>query len=817
MPAGRLSTRRSLVLLILTMGCFTVAVETTVFAVYEHVYLKREAVSEARALAETVGRAAMEGDAGAALSDLAPESRVLGAQVFDRQGRPLGEYRKPGSREWRPPAAAPAAGAVFGRNAVVVTREVERGGQRAGSIVVAYDLRRMQAAARRRITAVAVALLVILLIRMGAAVRLMRFMTAPLCYLAGVARDISARKDYTVRAERRGRGEVLELIGAFNGMLDQIETRERARQEAENRLRESEERYALAARGSNDGLWDYDVGTGMAYLSPRLNGMYGDPEIESRMTMAEWLGRIHPEDRERVQRETLSFMASTRLTLELEYRIEHADGSHRWMHSRGAVVRDENGAPLRIAGSQRDVTEAKTTDPLTGLPNRFFLLDRIHVLNEAARDDRGRAALLFIDLDHYKLVNESLGRTAGEELLPQVAGRLRSVVRTGATEAMLAHTGDDEFCVLFPRLEAESDAAAMAARILSQMQEPFFIEGKRLAISASIGLAVRGPGMTAEELLLNAETAMYHASTLGRGQFAVFQKDMRRRAMARLEILTGLRRAIEAGQLVLHYQPVVSLRERRIIGFESLVRWQHPERGLLGPGEFIPAAEESDLILDVGRWVLREACRQMAEWERRYSPQPRLTVGVNLSARQIQDSRLAEEAGRIVEETGLRASRLRLEITESSLVSDGERVVATLEALRRMGIGLVIDDFGTGYSSLSYLQHLPFSALKIDRSFVRELGIAESSTDIIRTILDLGRSLRLKVIAEGVESAEQVTALAALGCDLVQGYYFARPGSAEETEPRIADPGGIYIADGMDVFPLTLVPEGFYFGAEPSA
>jgi EAL domain-containing protein (putative c-di-GMP-specific phosphodiesterase class I) len=352
---------------------------------------------------------------------------------------------------------------------------------------------------------------------------------------------------------------------------------------------------------------------------------------------------------------------------------------------------------------------------------------------------------------------------------------------------VVARTGEDEFGMLLTELRQSCDADSVARSTLELLREPYYIEGRRVPVGGSMGIAFGSPDEGPEELLRNAETAMYNASTKENGEFSVFNPGMRERAVARLDVVMGLRRAIEANQLRLHFQPLVSLRERRIIGFESLVRWQHPDRGLLPPAEFIPVAEESDLILEVGEWVLREACRQMAEWQERLAPEPPLTIGVNVSARQMSDPGFAELVRRVLAETGMDARRLRLEVTETSLATDSGQLLATLRALKRMDISMVIDDFGTGYSSLSYLQRLPFNTLKIDRSFTRELGAGDGSPEIVRTIIQLARTLKLKVVAEGVETADQVTRLTALGCDLVQGFYFGKPVDEEHTEALIRD------------------------------
>ncbi|HEY1807549.1 MAG TPA: EAL domain-containing protein [Acidobacteriaceae bacterium] len=639
------------------------------------------------------------------------------------------------------------------------------------------------------------------LVRLLFAVRLVRMVRDPVRSLARVARTISMERNYSIRAEPRADGEIGRLIGAFNEMLDQIEGYDRARQQAERMLRASEERYELVTRASRDGLWDHDVAAGMTYQSARLNAMLGEPEAESRVTRAEWIERLHPEDREHVRAGIKTFLHSDRIMNEMEYRVRHADGGYRWMLSRGIVVRDPEGHPLRVAGSERDITHLKTRDSLTGLANRLAFLDQLALARNAERR-APQSVVLFADIDHFRLIDESLGRAASDEVLVQLTGRLRTLARwserDGQTRPLIvARTGGDEFALLLNGAEL-SEATLLAQRILELLREPFFIEGQRLSVSVCIGIAA-GSAETPEELLQNGENAAREASLRGRGQWAVFHREMRRRADVRLEVHQRLRHAIDAGELRLHYQPVVSLHAQRIIGFEALVRWQHPERGLMGPAEFIPIAEETDVILDLGRWVLREACRQGAEWQKQYAPHPPFSIGVNLSARQMNDPGLLDAVREILALTGLAPESLKLEITENSLIGNSDGALAVLRALRRMQVGLVIDDFGTGYSSLSYLQRLPFATLKIDRSFVGELDKPGGSPEIVRAILTMALSLNMRVVAEGVERRGQVQRLMSLGCDLVQGYYFSPPAAPEETEQCIR--AGLSVAPMLAFLP----------------
>jgi len=392
--------------------------------------------------------------------------------------------------------------------------------------------------------------------------------------------------------------------------------------------------------------------------------------------------------------------------------------------------------------------------------------------------------VLFLDLDRFKLINDSLGHAAGDELLLGFAGRLRSSVRTAweARQSVVARLGGDEFAILLNEVRDEADATMVAQRLLDELKSPFRLVGRQVFATVSVGIALSSSGNTPEDLLRNADTAMYHAKARGKARFAVFDEGMRERAVARLEIETGLRKAIDSQQLVLYYQPELSVSSQRVIGYEALVRWDHPTRGILPPSEFIPIAEESELIVHLGRWVLKEACRQMAEWHKKLVLDPPLTISVNISPRQLNHGGLVEDVEQVLSETGLDPKCLKLEVTEGSIMQDAETALLTLRRLKLMSIGLEIDDFGTGYSSLSYLQRLPFDTVKIDRSFIKELGVSSESSEIVKTIVELARSLEMYVVAEGVETQDQFERLRALGCEYVQGYYFAKPAGAQTTQ-----------------------------------
>jgi diguanylate cyclase (GGDEF)-like protein/PAS domain S-box-containing protein len=784
------SFRFNLSLLTISTSMLAVLLASLGFAVYEWQSFRASAVRELTALADTLGantaaslafndqRTAQE-----MLSALATEPSVLVACLYDNQGRVFADYRRsPGPHTPLLPSLR-SDGAYYDRESLTLFRGVVLKGERTGSIALVFDLRGFRSRLLEYAKIAALVLLVSVLATFLASLRLAHSIADPLARLAAVAHRISTDKDYSVRAGIAG-GETGLLVDSFNEMLSQIESRERALKDALGSLQETEERYALAARGANDGLWDWNLVTGEIYFSPRWGQMLGYGESESWSTPEQWFGHIHPDDRERVSSEIKAHREGKTPEFVSEYRMRQKSGGYIWTLSRGIAVRDASGKAIRMAGSQTDITEGKIADPLTRLPNRPYFMDRLGSAIENARQQKKLFAVLFVDLDQFKQVNDSLGHAAGDELLIDFAGRLRAGVRSnsrrnGTAESVVARIGGDEFAILLGQIQRETDASKIATRILKRLGEPFYVEGRKIFVSASIGIALNSTGDAPEELLHNADTAMYQAKTNGKARFEFFNEGLRKLVVTRFEIETGLRKAIDAHQLVLYYQPIVSGSDTRVCGLEALVRWNHPVRGLILPGEFIPVAEESDLIVLLGRWVLVEACRQMAEWQKSFPSGPSLTISVNVAPRQFSDPRLMEDVQFALAESGLDPKLLALEMTESSIMGDTKQTLEILERLNVMNIRLQIDDFGTGYSSLSRLQRLPFDDLKIDRSFIRNLSAGNSSVDIVKSIMQLAHSLKLEVVAEGVETEEQQYILRQLGCDFMQGYLFSKPVDAE--------------------------------------
>jgi diguanylate cyclase (GGDEF)-like protein/PAS domain S-box-containing protein len=543
----------------------------------------------------------------------------------------------------------------------------------------------------------------------------------------------------------------------------------------------SEDRLGEAQRLAHLGSWQWDVTADSITWSDELFRIFGLEPGELEATYAGYLALVHPDDREQVQEDVSRTMSGG--PGEFEHRIVRSDGEIRWLQSWSHVVTDEDGKPVRLTGSAQDVTDRKRAeqalahqalhDSLTGLANRALFGDRLeHALARQVRAGT-LSAVLFIDLDDFKTVNDGLGHAEGDQLLVAVSERLAAGLRAEDTAARL---GGDEFAILLEGLREPDRAEAVARRLMETLRDPFDIDGSLITISGSIGIAVAGPGSDPRELLRQADVAMYRAKSEGKNRFCVFEPGMHGEAMQRLELKAELQRAVENGEFVNYYQPLVDLETGGIVGVEALVRWRHPERGLLGPGAFMPMAEETGLVVPVGRQVLWEACRQARAWQ---TLRPGLAVNVNLSARQLQDAGLVEDVSGALLSAGLDPACLTLEITESVLVDDDAAAARTLARLKALRVGIALDDFGTGYSSLSHLERFPVDVLKVDKRFVDGLGEGETPP-LTRAILGLGGMLGLKVVAEGIERPEQLAALRQLGCRWGQGYLFARPLPADE-------------------------------------
>ena len=557
-------------------------------------------------------------------------------------------------------------------------------------------------------------------------------------------------------------------------------------------LRVSEERYAVAVRGANDGLWDWNLFSNEVYWSPRWKAMLGYEESEIGTSPNEWFDRVHPEDLELVRTALTAHLEDPSSHFESEHRLLDRRGAYRWVLSRAAAVRSDTGIATRLAGSFSDITDAKLADPLTGLPNRLLFLDLLERTIKRAERKQSAFALLALGLDRFTMVNDSLGPAAADQLIVAVSRRLQSSLRStdavtrGASTFTLARLGGDEFNVLVDDIAEAGDAISIAERLRRALLEPFDVGGNQVFTSAIIGVAVSDTGYTRPDELLRDASVALHRAKAGGMACEIFDPAMRNRAVSRLQLETDLRKAVDDRALEMHYQPILSLRSGRIEAFEALVRWRHPDRGFVNPGEFIGVAEATGLIHEIGRLTLTESCRQMARWKKQFGDAAPRVVCVNMSSRQFTSADLISEIEAILEETGLSSSSLKLEITESAFINDIRAAQATLERTQLLGIEWSLDDFGTGYSSLSHLHRLQVDTVKVDRSFVSRLEDDVRGLELVQAIVTLSHNLGMDVVAEGVETRVQAEQLLALGCEYAQGFHFSKAVEAAEAGRFIA-------------------------------
>lgn len=560
-------------------------------------------------------------------------------------------------------------------------------------------------------------------------------------------------------------------------------------------LRASEERYALAAHGANDGLWDWDLPKAAVFYSTRWKVMLGYGETEIRNSPEEWFSRVHPDDYVQLERELSAHLEGQTPHFQHEHRMLHHDGTYSWMLSRGIAVRDATGKAYRMVGSQSDVTPRRQAeeqlrygalhDDLTGLPNRTAFMERLRRSLERARlDDTYVFAVLFLDMDRFKIINDSLGHFVGDQLLVEIAQRLRLALRPSD---LVARLGGDEFVVLIDHLREEQDVAFVANRLQKVLSAPFMLDEREVFTTVSIGITLHTTQCeTPEDLLRDADTAMYRAKLKGKARYEIFDPQMREQALRLMQFETDLRRAIGRNEFVLYYQPIMALDSGRLVGFESLIRWNHPTKGFISPAEFIPIAEDNGMINPIGRWVLHESCQQLRAWQQQYPACASLTINVNLSGKQFSQPNLIEVIADTLTKTGLPAALLKLEITETVIMENADSAAAMLNELKALGSQLAIDDFGTGYSSFSHLHRFPIDTLKIDRAFVSRMDASADGTEIVRTMLLLAHNLKMSVVAEGIETAAQIEQLRLLGCEYGQGYFLHRPMCAADAEKLVA-------------------------------
>lgn len=587
-------------------------------------------------------------------------------------------------------------------------------------------------------------------------------------------------------------GVALENALLYQQAQQEINERKRI----ESALRESEERYALAVSGAKDGLWDWDMRANMVYYSPRWKEMIGYGEQELSSNPNEWLQRVHPEDIGSFKANLSAHVKKLSSHFECEHRVQHKNGSYRWFLSRGIAVWDDKGNVTRIAGSQTDITlrkQAETKllrdamyDSLTGLPNRTLFIDRLkHSIDFSRRSSTYMYAVLFMDLDRFKDVNDSLGHAMGDKLLVNMAGLLEGILRPNDTVARL---GGDEFVILIEGINNINDATIVADRLQEKLRTTPLLEEHSLYVSASIGIVLSLSGYErSEDVLRDADIAMYRAKANGRARYEIYDAVMRQRILERLTLESELRNALDANTLLVHYQPIIEISNGSVTGFEALVRWDHPRSGMMYPGQFMPLAEETGLIIPIDRFVLRRACQQTVEWQQRFPKHVRLSISANISSRQVAQPDFIDFLKETLQETGLDACCLLLEITENTIMENFDQTAHILQQLRQLGIQIHIDDFGVGYSSLNYLSRFPINSLKIDRSFIHMMTEDSSYLKIVQAIIRLTHSLGLSVTAEGVETQEQLSQLRELDCEFIQGYLISKPIDSKEASKLLAN------------------------------
>ena len=594
----------------------------------------------------------------------------------------------------------------------------------------------------------------------------------PLVSLTRHLTDYTANEEIAPLVGDKGSGEVRSLTTAFNRLTARVKVREDA-------LIESMQRYQLITENSTDLITKHTPGGIITYASPVAANVLGI--AHTALVGRSLFEFVHLEDCAIVRTAFVEAMQTKALPT-IIYRMRHADQHYVWFETTLRQMNDAAGEQtMKLLCISRDISDRKRmeerlydlarTDHLTTLPNRFLLDERFVGGLAQARRDGSQLAMLMIDIDRFKNINDTLGHGMGDALLKVAGARLKSCIRDCDT---LARWGGDEFVLLLPGLQDSTTSVTVAQRCLGALKEPFVVDGQALHVTASIGISLSlDASLEAETLLKNADTAMYKAKARGGDCYVIYSADMSAGARNRLSMENALFHAIERNELLLHYQPFVSARTGRLAGVEALLRWQHPDYGLVSPAQFIPIAEETGLIDSIGEWVLRGACQQMDRWY--LAGLPRIAISVNVSSRQFRKSTLASTIKAVLDDTHFDPKLLELELTESVLMDDIEGSKTILSELKALGVSIALDDFGTGYSSLSYLKGFQLDSLKIDRTFIAEITTSEATASIVRATIGLGKGLRLRTIAEGVETRGQADYLVAQGCDVLQGFLFARP------------------------------------------
>jgi diguanylate cyclase (GGDEF)-like protein/PAS domain S-box-containing protein len=809
------SIRHKLTGLFITMACLAAFAVSAPLAVFDYLELRRAMASDLETLADVLARNSTAAltfrDAHAArdvLQALRAEPSVTAACIYTDDGKPFAVYvRKGGEPDFVPPLAQDRITRIeSGR--LLQFRDIVLDGEPVGTIYIESDLQRLNKRLRECALAFLATLAATLVLAFLLAARMQQPISRPLVDLVRTAKAISEAGNYSIRAELTSSDEFGALASEFNEMLHQIEQRdqqlrqhrEQLEQEVESRtaellisnaqLRRAEEKYRTIFEDAVVGIFQATPEGRPLSVNRALAQMHGFDSQEQFLTeISDWESELFVDSIQ--SQEFRHELVRNGVVRSAEIEVYCRDRTKKWALLNVRAVRDSDGNIVLHEGTVEDITDRKVAedraqflayyDALTGLPNRTLLRDRLETALASARRRNEKIAVLFLDLDRFKVINDSLGHSIGDLLLQEVAERLKKWARAQDT---VARIGGDEFIIALIAIRDLADAAVAAERILAALTDEFVVQGHCFRVSCSIGVSIfPDHGADAESLIKNADAAMYCAKDQGRNNFRFFTHEMNKQVTERLTLENGLRLALERNELFLMYQPQMEIATGRIIGLEALVRWRHPESGLVPPDKFIPVAENCGLILPIGEWVLRTACSQARIWQD--EKLPALPVAVNVSAVQFRQQGFRDLIRRVLHETGLDAQYLELELTESLLLSNANMIFSVLQELKQMGLKLAIDDFGTGFSSLSYLRQFPVSKLKIDRSFVRDVSLNSDDAAITTAIISMARSLNLKVIAEGVENEEQMLFLRAHHCDEIQGYYFSKPLTVEQVTEKL--------------------------------
>ncbi|WP_419617437.1 putative bifunctional diguanylate cyclase/phosphodiesterase [Thiolapillus sp.] len=602
--------------------------------------------------------------------------------------------------------------------------------------------------------------------------------------------------ELATRAVREGAQDYLIKKEVDTALLNKSIRYAIERQKSDAALRESEERYALAVAGASEGIWDWNIRTGEAYFSPRWQDLVGVFQENVTAHIDHWFDRVHPDDLPPLQAALQAHFRDVQTHFEYEHRVMHEEGEYRWMLVRGQAICDARDKCYRMAGSMADITERRRAeqqllhdalhDGLMDLPNRSLFMDRLdQAIRQHQRDGSKQYAVLYFDIDRFKNVNDSLGHSVGDRLLVGIARRLETILRPSDT---LARLSGDEFAVLLTQVGTTECALSVVQRIHQLLRRKFKVQGN--VIYPSIGIAMASDQYDSpEQVLRDADLAMYRAKSLDEpGDAVVFDAHMHATAVQRLRLETDMRRAIDRGEFVIHYQPIVSLQTGQVLSFEALLRWQHPQRGLVSPNEFIGVAEETGMISELSWWILKTAATQTRRWQKLILGNADLGISVNVTGALFRNENMADDLLSLLEECDLQPGYMHLEITERSFMDHQDAVLAELDKLKSAGVQLHVDDFGTGYSSLSYLKRYSYDTLKIDRSFIRDVTSMGDASAIVQAIVSLGQDLKMNIVAEGVENVEQVQLLRKMDCPEAQGYWFSRPLTREKAHQVLSQP-----------------------------